>query len=271
MKEKGKGKKEKGRARATTRIVALLSFSFLLFTLSFGATGLAAETPTTIAAPSRAWHAVLANGFSIRHLRHEEVGPATRLWLSDTGYTDVPTAQISRFEREEMAPAPPGRDVACHVSCTPQVSAHEPSISPAAAIQAAAERHQVDPDFIASVVRAESGFNPHAISPKGAQGLMQLMPHTASQLGVQDRFDPAANADAGTRYLRALLLQYRGDAARALAAYNAGPQRVQQYGGVPPYAETRAYVHRIITDYNRRKIAADPTLAKASKQSSRRK
>ncbi|HLI64573.1 MAG TPA: lytic transglycosylase domain-containing protein, partial [Terriglobales bacterium] len=94
-----------------------------------------------------------------------------------------------------------------------------------------------------------------AVSPKGAQGLMQLMPKTALQLGVKNSFDPEDNVDGGVRYLRALLLYYNNDMVKALAAYNAGPQRVQQYHGVPPYRETRAYVARVIRDYNRKKIA----------------
>src|SRR5436305_14942436 len=101
----------------------------------------------------------------------------------------------------------------------------------------AAGRYGIPERLVTAVIRAESGFNPRAVSRKGAQGLMQLMPSTASVLGVADRFDAAANADAGTRYLRNLLEQYHGDVPRALAAYNAGPQRVQQYGGVPPYTE----------------------------------
>ena len=105
------------------------------------------------------------------------------------------------------------------------------------------------------MIRAESSNNPRAVSPKGAKGLMQLMPQTASALGVKDSFDPADNVDGGVRYLRDLLLQYNGDAAKALAAYNAGPHRVQQYGGVPPYRETHAYVARVINDYNRKKVA----------------
>ena len=113
----------------------------------------------------------------------------------------------------------------------------------------------MDADFIASVIRAESGNNPHAISPKGAQGLMQLMPGTASKLGVKNSFDPAENVDGGVRYLRELLLLYNNDMVKALAAYNAGPQRVQQYKGVPPYRETHAYVARVINDYNRKKLA----------------
>jgi len=85
--------------------------------------------------------------------------------------------------------------------------------------------------------------------------LMQLMPGTASQLGVKNSFDPADNVDGGVRYLRALLLLYNNDMVKALAAYNAGPQRVQQYKGVPPYRETHAYVARVIKDYNRKKLA----------------
>ena len=125
----------------------------------------------------------------------------------------------------------------------------------AAIISDASARSQIDADFIASVIRAESGNNPRAVSRKGAQGLMQLMPQTANNLGVKNSFDPAENVDGGVRYLRELLLQYNGDAAKALAAYNAGPQRVQQYNGVPPYRETHAYVARVITDYNRKKAA----------------
>ena len=106
------------------------------------------------------------------------------------------------------------------------------------------------------MIRAESGFNVRAVSPKGAQGLMQLMPQTASNLGVQNAFDPKANVEGGTRYLRELLERYNFDLIKALAAYNAGPQRVEQYGGVPPYYETKAYVARIVRDFNKKKLAA---------------
>ena len=108
-----------------------------------------------------------------------------------------------------------------------------------------------------SVIKAESGFNVRAVSPKGAQGLMQLMPGTASQLGVPNAFDPQANVEGGTKYLRELLERYNFDLVKALAAYNAGPQRVEQFGGVPPYYETRAYVARIVRDFNKKKAAQE--------------
>ena len=187
----------------------------------------------------------LRNGFSLRHEHHEALGETTRLYMSTDpagGYVDVPTAEIESYE-----PAPP----------EPQDIATSPMKNPdlKAIVAAASTQHQIDADFIASVIAAESANNPRAVSRKGAQGLMQLMPGTANQLGVKDSFDPADNVDGGVRYLRALLLQYDGDIAKALAAYNAGPQRVAQYKGVPPYRETHAYVARIIKDFNRKKLA----------------
>ena len=186
----------------------------------------------------------LRNGFSIRHERHETQGETTRLYLSADepgSYVDVVTAEIAGYEG-----APPEAKAANHAASTRDL----PSI-----IGDASRRSQIDADFIASVIKAESGGNPRAVSRKGAQGLMQLMPETANKLGVSNSFDPAENVDGGVRYLRDLLAQYNGDAVKALAAYNAGPQRVEQYGGVPPYRETHAYVARVINDYNRLKTA----------------
>ena len=116
---------------------------------------------------------------------------------------------------------------------------------------AAARRHGLDPGLVMAVVSVESGFRPQAVSPKGAQGLMQLMPKTASSLGVADAFDPAQNLDGGTRHLGQLLTLYGGDLARALAAYNAGEGAVYRHGGVPPYRETRAYVKKVLERYQR--------------------
>jgi soluble lytic murein transglycosylase-like protein len=109
-------------------------------------------------------------------------------------------------------------------------------------ITAAAQRHGLDPALLAGLVKQESGFNPNAVSPAGAQGLTQLMPGTAAGLGVSDPLDPAQALEGGAKYLREQLDRFDGDVTRALAAYNAGPGAVQRYGGVPPYAETQNYV-----------------------------
>jgi len=114
-----------------------------------------------------------------------------------------------------------------------------------AAIEQAAARHNVDPNLVRAVIKVESNFNPHAVSRKGAVGLMQLMPSTARGLNVTDPFDPRQNVDAGVRHLRSLLDNFSGDLPRSLAAYNAGQKAVERHSGVPPYAETREYVRRI--------------------------
>ena len=203
-------------------------------------------------APQLGTYAVLSNGFSIRHLHREVIGETTRLYptTDSASYVDVPTSSIVRFEPEEVGPAAP--------KPAPEIA---PTKSLRDTIEETSARERIDPDFVASVIHAESRGNPRAVSKKGARGLMQLMPETAAKLGVHDSFDAAANVDGGTRYLRQLLEQYHGDAVRALAAYNAGPQRVDQYRGVPPYRETRAYVANIIRDYNKKKVAQDPSLA----------
>jgi len=115
-----------------------------------------------------------------------------------------------------------------------------------AAINAAADEHQVDPALIKAVIHAESAFNPFAVSPKGAQGLMQLMPRTGRMLGLHNPFSPTSNIMAGTRYLAQLLKRFPNEA-HAIAAYNAGEAPVTRYNGIPPYAETRAYVRRVLT------------------------
>jgi soluble lytic murein transglycosylase-like protein len=111
-------------------------------------------------------------------------------------------------------------------------------------IDSAATAYGVDPALVRAIIEVESGYEPDAVSPKGAMGLMQLMPETARQYGVSNPFDPKANIDAGTRHLRSLLDRY--DVSRALAAYNAGAGAVERFGGVPPYRETRAYVARVM-------------------------
>ena len=113
-------------------------------------------------------------------------------------------------------------------------------------IREAAERHGLPPGLVESVIRVESAFNPRAVSPKGAQGLMQLMPQTASSLGVRDSFDPRQNIEGGVRHLRYLVDRYPGNLPFALAAYNAGEGAVSAYRGIPPYAETQQYVRRVL-------------------------
>ncbi len=204
--------------------------------------------------------AVLRNGFSIPHERHAEIGAMTRLYLTLDGsnYADVPTEQIERFEK-----GPPTLPMPKVQAAPPGMAVPRDPVSLDQAIAAGSQRYRIDPDLISSVIHAESNFNPHAVSRKGAQGLMQLMPGTASQLGVKNPFDPLANVDGGVRYLRELIERYNFDLVKALAAYNAGPQRVERYGGVPPYQETRAYVARIVRDFNKKKIAQQK-LAKKS-------
>ena len=205
---------------------------------------------TTLA--SAAELAVLRNGFTIRHERHEVVGDSTRLYTGESldSYIELPSEQIASYEHDDTP--------------TPVADPSEAvKLDMNGMLKDAGAKHGLDPDFLASVIHAESGYNVKAVSPKGARGLMQLMPKTAEQLGVEDSFDPAANVEGGTKYLRALLDQYNGDVPKALAAYNAGALRVAQYNGVPPYAETHAYVRRIIAEYNRKKAAAKKTTTQA--------
>ena len=209
--------------------------------------------------------AVLRNGFSIRHERRQVMGETTRLFVTADGasYVDVPTAEIDHIEAapEQFSAAPPAQSAARQPSSGASVI---PPVSLDDVVTAASGRFRLDPDLVNSVIKAESGFNVRAVSPKGAQGLMQLMPQTAQQLGVPNPFDPKANVEGGTRYLRELLELYNFDLVKALAAYNAGPQRVEQYGGVPPFYETRAYVARVVRDFNKKKDAQEKSAAETS-------
>lgn len=198
--------------------------------------------------------AVLKNGFAIQHERREVIGSVTRLYISADGssYVDVPTGNIDHYEAAPD-PAPFARNVKTPGSYSGFPGRPQPDLTEV--VNEASGRYRLDPDLVNSVIKAESGFNARAVSPKGAQGLMQLMPGTASQLGVSNVFDPQANVEGGARYLRELLERYNFDLRKALAAYNAGPQRVEQFGGIPPYYETRAYVAKVVKDFNKKKIA----------------
>ena len=224
--------------------------------------------------------AVLRNGFSIKHERREIVGDLTRLYVNADGssFIDVPTAEIEHFEAAPPEPVadPPSGNNAKTATLKPTSNGNVAS-SPARSvadlsqvINEASGRNRLDPDLVNSVIKAESDFKVRAVSPKGAQGLMQLMPGTAAQLGVPNAFDPRANVEGGTRYLRELLERYNFDLVKALAAYNAGPQRVEQFGGVPPYYETRAYVARIVKDFNKKKIAQGKAAAPQKRNMARK-
>lgn len=206
--------------------------------------------------------AVLKNGFSIRHERREVVGDVTRLYLNADGssFVDVPTAQVDHFEAAPEEPASGSRPAASGFRSTGFPARSTANLDDL--VNEASGRYRLDPDFVNSVIKAESGFNVRAVSPKGAQGLMQLMPGTASALGVANAFDPRANVEGGTKYLRELLERYNFDMRKALAAYNAGPQRVEQFGGIPPYYETRAYVARVVKDFNKKKAAQERSTAR---------
>lgn len=155
--------------------------------------------------------------------------------------TDEPRAGYARIAVEDRAPAPVGR--------APRAVAELPF---AALVAAAAAEFALPEALLHAVIRTESNYDPAVVSPRGAVGLMQLMPATARELGVADARDPAANIRAGARYLRRLLEMFDQDLRRALAAYNAGPAAVERHGGgVPPYAETRRYVPRVIELYER--------------------
>jgi soluble lytic murein transglycosylase-like protein len=202
--------------------------------------------------------AVLRNGFAIEHESRALVdeGRITRLYFAGlngaNGFVDVATSEIASFEKVPSTEAVIPKEIDA-------VPANIDDI--AAIVSEASKSHQVDADLIRSVIRAESRFQPRAVSRKGARGLMQLMPSTAQQLGVRDSFDARENIMGGTQYLRDLLVKYDNDIVKALAAYNAGANRVEQYRGVPPYRETRAYVAQIVRDFNKAKIAERRMLA----------
>jgi soluble lytic murein transglycosylase-like protein len=192
-------------------------------------------------------YAVLNSGFRVPAERHEVIGDIVRLHTG-TGNMDIPARDIVEFEVEEYVKPPE----APKIVETPAPSIVEKtSLDPRELIATAAEKNGLLPEFVHSVASAESAYRQTAVSPKGAIGLMQLMPGTAKELGA-DPHDPAQNAEAGARYLKQLLIKYQNakDPVRlALAAYNAGPGAVDKYAGIPPYRETQQYVERVLRKY----------------------
>jgi soluble lytic murein transglycosylase-like protein len=185
--------------------------------------------------------AVLSTGFRLHADHHEFAGSSVRLYQKDGGYSELGAAMVTAFEPEVELPAPAPVPA-------PPAKAAVVERTPRELVDAAAKKSGLPANFVHSVVAAESGYQPDALSPKGAIGLMQLMPATAKAYGA-DPHDPAQNVEAGAAYLRELLIKYDGDPRRALAAYNAGPGAVDKYNGVPPYAETQTYIERVLRKY----------------------
>jgi len=179
---------------------------------------------------ARADYAVLKSGTRLHITGYEVAGGRVRLTVTG-GVLDVAAADLVAVEPEDSFPA--------NLPAPPAVGPF------ADLIRAAAQKHGVEEKLITHVIAVESNFNPRAVSRKQAQGLMQLLPKTAARFSVANLFDPAQNIDAGTRYLKELLERYKGNLRFALAAYNAGPEMVERYGGIPPFPETQNYVRKI--------------------------
>ena len=198
-------------------------------------------------------YVVFSSGLKLRADRHEQSGGVIRLFYNG-GVTEVPATLVSGFEEDEVVTPEPVAAVDEHVDAatpeTPALPSQDPKQDPKEMVRAAARRSGLPPEFVESVAQVESGFRPDAVSPKGALGVMQLMPGTAKTLGA-DPHDTAQNIDAGTRLLRDLLIKYDGDVVKALAAYNAGEGAVDKYQGMPPYNETRWYVKKVIDAYQK--------------------
>jgi len=202
---------------------------------------------TVLALPAPAAEVLLlANGFTIRAESVEAAGSILRLQTA-SGTVEIPVAQVVEREAIPEPPAPPPPPPAAPPAPPPPPP---PAQDP---LEAAAKKAGLPPEFIKSVARIESAFRQDAVSPKGAIGVMQLMPATARELGV-DPHNKEQNLEGGARLLRDLLLKYQNEpdqVRRALAAYNAGPGAVARYNGTPPYAETQNYVNKVLAEYHR--------------------
>ncbi len=239
--------------------------SVKLSATNMGLAGLLVATSLPCVARA-AEHLTLRNGFEMDCARREILeGGRMRLFLMptsadvsavDSSYIDVASDAVVRSETipdPVFAAEPVSKS---GVKQTNKASAEPTKAEMHTMLASAGTQHNIDEDLLAAVVKAESGGKTYAVSRTGARGLMQLMPGTASAMGVDDAFRPEQNIAGGTAYLDRLLVRYHDDATLALAAYNAGPGAVDKYHGVPPYRETRAYVARVIGEFNRRKLAA---------------
>ncbi len=187
---------------------------------------------------------MLSNGFRVHADRHEKHGDKIRL-ETQAGSMELPLDSVVAFEAEEYVPPA----TALAPESTP-VTRPKVARTPHQLVEAAAHKAELPPAIVHAVAKAESGYRQNAISSKGAIGVMQLMPLTAKELQA-DPYDLEQNTQAGAQYLRDLLVKYKGDVPKALAAYNAGPGAVDKYGAVPPYPETRSYVNRVLSNYRK--------------------
>ncbi len=194
-------------------------------------------------------HVTLTNGFDMVCDHQERVGDRVRVYMAadSPGFVEFGVGDIASIEPGPVPAVVAKAPVPVEPVLT-QSELHE-------MLTKAGFQHHLDVDLLASVVHAESGGNAHAVSRTGARGLMQLMPGTAKELGVHDSFHAEENINGGTAYLDSLLVKYHDKLALALAAYNAGPAAVDRWHGVPPYRETRAYVARVIREFNRAALA----------------
>ena len=215
----------------------------------------------------------LRNGFEITCHHHAVTADRVRLYTGKTNenYIEVAPGDIASVAHVADPPPPPQPELPVTTVTPAPETAKNASQAPAVLTQAdlnemlakAGDEHHLDRDLLASVVKAESNGNARAVSRAGAQGLMQLMPATAAELGVEDSFRPQQNVRGGSTYLDALLTRYNDNLALALAAYNAGPAAVDKYHGIPPYRETRLYVARVIHEFNRRVKAREAQARKS--------
>jgi soluble lytic murein transglycosylase-like protein len=220
----------------------------------FIAVGALAALASLAAAARAAERITLRNGFEMRCNHHAQVEGRVRLYLGsgEDSYIEFAPEEIAGVE---VVPDPPPPPASANAAAASTDASPDAGLSPAdlhEMLVKAGSEHNLDVDLLASVVKAESGGNARAVSRAGAQGLMQLMPATAKDLGVEDSFKPNENVRGGTAYLDALLTRYHDHLALALAAYNAGPEAVDKYNGIPPNRETQAYVARVIHEFNRR-------------------
>ena len=201
-------------------------------------------------------HVELRNGFSVDCVRHEPIGDQVRLYFdaNKSAYQDIPSSAIAQIQ---VLPDPPPPPAVTAVAAASPLQFGEAELSELIAKAGAARN--LDVDLLASVIHTESGGRANAVSRTGARGLMQLMPGTARDLGVEDAFRPDQNINGGAAYLDSLLKLYNDDLKLALAAYNAGPAAVAKYHGIPPYRETRMYVSQVIREFIRRKQALKTT------------